>query len=377
MLPLDIEKFWQDDAKAHEGNCFSPQASQVALGIRMSDECVFAELDEPGDPWGHTPLKRRIELNRRYNDKAERIVGRRLLREDFLPEDAAFPPVKRIGEVFGGTYHFGQQTGEWLSSPIDTPAKLEKQLDQIDRLDLADFMLPTNWQQEKKRMFESYGRKPESIRHIRGPVTLAMSIYGTENMIFLYYDAPELYRRFSQTIEKVILQMSQVMDDEAGHPPASRPCGFSFADDDCCLLTPEMYEAFALPILQKVFSVYSPEPQHERYQHSDSAMSHLLPLLAKTHLTGCNFGPTVLVDEIRRHMPKTRIDGCLAPFTFMGNDPEAITREVRRDCEMIKASGTRGLNETTAGSINNGSLLTSMRTVMAAIQNYGQYESST
>ena len=58
MLPVDLEKFWADDELAHRDNCFSKDAPQVALGIRMSDECVFAELDEPGNPWGHTPRER-------------------------------------------------------------------------------------------------------------------------------------------------------------------------------------------------------------------------------------------------------------------------------------------------------------------------------
>ena len=70
----------------------------------MSDECVFAELGEEGDPWAYTELSRRIDLNRRYNDKSEKIVGKRLLREKFLPEEARLPYVKRIGEVFGGEY---------------------------------------------------------------------------------------------------------------------------------------------------------------------------------------------------------------------------------------------------------------------------------
>ena len=102
-------------------------------------------------------------------------------------------------------------------------------------------------------------------------------------------------------------------------------------------------------------------------------MGHLIPQLAEFDLQGCNFGPTVTVEEIRRQMPRTRIDGQLAPFTFMRNNEDDIIAEVKRDCEMIKASGTKGLNLTTAGSINNGSLLTSMRVVMAAIQNYGRY----
>ncbi|MDD2579538.1 MAG: hypothetical protein EOM13_03110 [Clostridia bacterium] len=372
-LPLDINRFWQDDALAHVDNCFSQKAPQAALGIRMSDECVFAELDEPGDPWGHTPWQRRLDLNRRYNDKAEAIIGQRLLSEDIWPDEAALPPVRRIGEVFGGTYHFGQQTGEWLSGSLDDPLALEQRLDAIDHLDLADFMFPSGWEIETRRIFEQFGRRPEPIRHIRGPVTLAMSVYGTENLIFLWHDAPELFRRFSQTIADVILRMSRHMDEALGLTGDDEPHGFSFADDDCCLLTPEMYEVFGYPVLKTVFDHYCPEPGDRRYQHSDSAMGHLLPILGRLDLTGCNFGPTVLVDQIRRYLPSTCIDGCLAPFTFMNNDEAAIIAEVRRDCDMIRASGTRGLNVMTAGSINNGSRLTSLRAVMAAIQNYGCY----
>ena len=37
LLPVDLNQFWKDDALAHRENCFSPEAPQVALGIRMSD----------------------------------------------------------------------------------------------------------------------------------------------------------------------------------------------------------------------------------------------------------------------------------------------------------------------------------------------------
>ncbi len=58
---VDVEQFWKDDKLAHEENCFSKKAPQAALGIRMSDECVFAELGEEGSLWGKTPRDRRIE----------------------------------------------------------------------------------------------------------------------------------------------------------------------------------------------------------------------------------------------------------------------------------------------------------------------------
>ena len=86
-LDLDIEQFWKDDELAHCENCFSKDAPQVALGIGMSNECVYAELGEEGHPWDPIDPVRQAELNKRYNDKAEKIVGRRLLPESFGPRD--------------------------------------------------------------------------------------------------------------------------------------------------------------------------------------------------------------------------------------------------------------------------------------------------
>src|SRR5690554_8225290 len=113
MLYVDLEQFWKDDEISHRDNCFTTQAAQVALGIRMSDECVFAELGEEGNPCGYTPRERRIELNKRYNYKAEEIVGRRLLREKFPAQEETFPQIRGIGEVFGGQYVFDGNT-VWL-----------------------------------------------------------------------------------------------------------------------------------------------------------------------------------------------------------------------------------------------------------------------
>lgn len=372
MYIPDLDAFWSDDLEAHMDNCFNPKAAQVALGIRMSNECVFAELGEEGNPWGDLPREKRIELNKRYNDIAEKTVGRRLLAESMTPADAVLPPIKRIGEVFGGSYvHNG--ISEWLHPSASTPAELEKVLDGVEKLNMRECILPDNWDDEKARIYETYGLKPRQLRGVRGPVTLAMSLYGDTNLIYLFYDAPQLFKRFSQVITKVIIDMGCIMDTEAGYQKGEEPGGFGFADDNCVLLNPEMYEAFGYPVLRDVFNKFSPNEGDNRSQHSDSSMTHLLPIIGRVNLTSCNFGPDVYVEAIREYMPKTRIDGVLAPFTFMGNDDEKIITEVKRDCDAIRTTGTRGLNLSTAGSINNGSLLTSMRTVMWAIQEFGQY----
>ena len=156
MLDLDIEQFWKDDELAHKDNCFSPDAPQVALGIRMSDECVFAELNEPGEPWGHTPLERRIELNKRYNDRAEKIVGKRLLREEFteLNPNIRFPRRKSIEEVFECRHVF-RGGSNWVESNCDTPQKLEKLFDRVEKLNLKEFLLPPTGKQRKKEFMKN------------------------------------------------------------------------------------------------------------------------------------------------------------------------------------------------------------------------------
>ena len=223
---------------------------------------------------------------------------------------------------------------------------------------------------EKKRL-RALAVPPPRYRGQRGPVTFAMSVYGVENLVFLVLDEPELAGRFRDVILRAILTIARVLDEEAGDTPATAPKGWSWADDNCALLNAEMYETFAYPILKGVFDIYAPGLNDNRYQHSDSDMGHLLPLFGKLGLNGCNFGPRLTVAEIRADLPRALIHGQLAPFTFSRNEQVEIVAECLRDFEMAREK--RGLLLMTAGSINNGSRLTSMRLIMATIQRYGRY----
>jgi uroporphyrinogen decarboxylase len=172
-------------------------------------------------------------------------------------------------------------------------------------------------------------------------------------------------------IGRAIVARARVLDEEAGFTPETAPHGWSWADDNCCLFNVEMYEAFAMPIHRRLFDTYAPDPGDWRYQHSDSDMAHLLPQLGSLGLKGTNFGPTLTVAEIRANCPEARIDGQLAPFTYSRNEEANMVAEFLRDFDQAKEK--RGLNFTTAGSINNGSRLSGMRLLMAAIQRHGRY----
>ena len=372
LAPVDLERFWADDAAAHK-DPFGNDIPQVPLGIRMGNQCVFDELGVDEDMWRYRQDHDwALALNKAYNDKAERIVGRRLLHDQPPTQTGSYPGVKGLHDVFEArnVWHAGSW---WLHQSAHDEEELEALLDRVEaRLagDFRGFLLPEGWHEAKAELLPQ-GIKPRLYRGQRGPVTFATSVYGVENLVFLLCDNPQLAVRFSQAILHAMLAIARVLDEEAGYTPATAPRGFSFADDNCCLLTPEMYELFGYPILKGIFDRYSPDPGDRRYQHSDSSMEHIVPILGRLGLTGANFGPTVMVDHIRAHLPDAVIHGVLAPFTFSRNDEEGLVREFLRDFEMARAK--RGLVLATAGSINNGSRLTGMRLLMSAIQHFGRY----
>jgi len=372
LAPVDCEAFWADEDIAG-ADPFGDHIPQCAMGIRMSGECVYDELGIPEDYWryGHDP-QWRLQLHRDYNDKAEQIVGRRLLPEgEPAPADRRYPPVKGLPELFECETVW--RSGSWWIEPaVHSEAELAALLDRVEaRLDdpRACF-LPENWDAEKTRL-QALNVQPPLYRHQRGPVTFATSACGTEDFIFLLHDNPDLAIRLRDAICHAMLARIQLLDREAGYAPGEAPRGFSFADDNCCLLTPRMYELFGYPILEAVFSHCAPDPGDWRFQHSDSPMAHLLPILARLDFSAVNLGPEVKAADIRYHMPRTSIHGQLAPFTFSRHQQQRIVAEFLRDFEATR--DTRGLVFATAGSINNGSRLAGLRLIMAAVQRYGRF----
>ena len=371
LATVDIDQFWADQEVAIKepfGNI-----PQVPLGLAgMSGECIYDELGIPEDYWKYEQDETwRLEMHKAYNDKSEKIVGKRLLNEKSHDKTKDYPAVKQLFHVFESenVWHAGSW---WLQQVAHGEDELTALLDRVEaRLEnLRDFILPEGWDEAKARLLPQ-GIKPGLIRGIRVPVTFATSILGAEDLIYLIYDNPDLASRFSRLILKALSKMADIMDEEAGYTPENAPKGFGFADDNCALLTADLYELFGYPVLKGMFDKYSPAPEDWRYQHSDSAMAQLLPVIGRLDMKGVNFGPTVMVDEIRHYMPNAAIHGQLAPFTFSMNEEERIIAEFLRDYDMAKEK--KGLVFTTAGSINNGSLLTGMRILMSVIQKYGRY----
>jgi len=371
LAPLDLERFWTDQDKAMK-DPWAKDCPQVPLGIGMTGECVFGELGVKED-WHRLYHDHDFHANteKQYNDVAEKIVGRRLLDETKPDPRLSWPPFKALHDIFEAK-NVWHDMSYWLEQSAHDEDELKALLDRVEKRlgNLREFMLPATWAEEKARITAAGGRVP-LYRGQRGPVTFAMSVYGVENLIFLIMDNPDLAGRFRDLILIAMLRQARVLDEEAGYPPATAPHGFYFCDDNCAMLNAGMYEFFGYPILKGIFERYSPDSGDMRGQHSDSDMAHHLPALGRLGMTTVNFGPNLTVSRIREHLPKAEIHGQLAPFTFSRNEEVNIVAEFIRDFEMAREK--RGLVFETAGSINNGSRLSGMRLLMAAVQEYGRY----
>ncbi len=372
LHPVDLERFWHDN-ELSLGKPFSTDKPQVPLTLRTTEGCLWEELGMPKDMRYYEDAETHVRLNRMYNDKAEEIVGRRILREWFIPPEEDLPRPLRIEELFGSqiTTIEGSEDidgADWVRESVHSIRDLEERLEQVAATDLRTVLFPPGFHEGLERLRTRYGLSPRLGMGIRGPVTAAMSICGVENVILWLIDYPEVMERFRDLLAAKIVEISTLLREASGAPMR----GFSFSDDNCAMLNAPLYEQFGLPILQHVFSVFCPSEEDWRHQHSDSEMTHLLPLLNRTRLHAGNFGPTVHPSVIRREMPRTVIQGQLPPFTFSRGTPEEICAAVRRDIDLVGADG--GLEVTTAGSVNPGSRLAGLRAAMYAVQQHGRYQ---
>ena len=121
LAPLDVERFWADQLRAHDDPFHAVQVPLGSALTRMYWETIFKELGLPDD-------YRRVfededfhaDIARRYNDKSERLVGRRLQPGEKAPHPALRHHLLRalnwfpLAKVFGAEYVWsGGDSGSW------------------------------------------------------------------------------------------------------------------------------------------------------------------------------------------------------------------------------------------------------------------------
>jgi uroporphyrinogen decarboxylase len=202
----------------------------------------------------------------------------------------------------------------------------------------------------------------------RGPATIMTSVLNAETLFFWMYDHPELVQRLRDILAQKMVEFNTILRQFSGNNTLS----WWITDDNSALFNKRLYKEFCVPVLERVLTALAPGAETYRYQHSDSAMGHLLDFQRELGINSVNYGPDIDPAYIREKMPNALINGQIPPMLVRNGSPAEIQAKIISDFQRAGAGG--GLNITTAGSLAAGTGVGRMRWLMQCVEQCCRYD---
>jgi uroporphyrinogen decarboxylase len=355
---LDIQQFWEEDARCQ---VFSEGKPRAPLSFSPDDHWLFGFLDVPSTLRYYRDKPYRDQLHRQANHLTLAGVGQAFFNEDTWEHNP-----KRIENLFGCEFTYTEGATPWLTPVTNDPDEFSRILDRAERTNLRGWALPEPFLAEWETRVAQGMPLPKLGDGSRGPATVMTSILQPETALYWMYDHPDLMRRFRDLLAEKMVEFNRVLRSFSG---TSAP-GWWITDDNCALFNRRLYAEYCVPVLERVLAEFAP-PGARRYQHSDSAMGHLLDFQRGLGINHANYGPEVDAGAIRAALPRALIDGQMPPALLRSGRPEEIRQRLRDDFR--KAGPGGGLHITTAGSLSSGTGLGRMRWMMLCVQRDCRY----
>jgi uroporphyrinogen decarboxylase len=355
---LDVDAFWEENSLCR---AFTPDKPRCALSFSPDDHWLFEFFDIPSTLRYFQDKPYRDDLHRQANDLLVQYVGL-----PFFDEDTWETSPRRIENLFGCRFAYHEGSTPWLVPVTDDPTAFSRVLDEAERIlaspaAVAEWALPEDFRAEWQAR-EAQGRALMSLgTGSRGPATVLTSVLRPETLFYWAVDHPALLARFRDLLAAGMLALNRALREFSG---ALGP-GWWITDDNAALFNRRLYREYCFPVLRQVLDAFAPGDAR-RYQHSDSAVGHLLEMQYDLGIRAVNYGPTVDAGLIRAKMPEAYIIGQMPPFLLRNGSPEEIRAQVRSDFRKAGASG--GLEIATAGSLAAGTGLGRMRWLMQVVQ---------
>jgi uroporphyrinogen decarboxylase len=355
---LDPQAFWAENEACQ---AFSTRKPRCPLSFSPDDHWLFDFLDVPSTLLYYRDKAYRDSLHRRANQLTLESIGKA-----FFEEDTWQSSPRRIENLFGCEFAYHEGSTPWLVPVTDDPDEFNRIMDQAEGTDLETWSFPEEFLSEWERRKQEGQPLPVLGTGSRGPATIMTSVLKPETVFFWIYDRPELMQRFRDILAEKMVEFNQVLRRFSGN---DQP-GWWITDDNCALFNRSLYLEYCYPVLERIMGVLASKDA-PRYQHSDSAMAHLLDFQYELGIRGVNYGPEVDAGLIREKMSEAMIHGQIPPFLLRNGTAEQIRQRVITDFQ--KAGETGGLNITTAGSLAAGTGLDRMRWLMQVVQEDCRY----
>ncbi|MBN2006591.1 MAG: uroporphyrinogen III decarboxylase [Anaerolineae bacterium] len=360
---LDVTAFWEENARCH---AFTTDKPRCSASFSPDDHWVFEFMQVPSTLRYYRDKAYRDALHREANTATRQHVG-----AAFFSEDTWENEPKRIENLFGCTFTYHEGSTPWLTPVVadesaESVAAFSHVLDEAEATDLRTWALPEPFLAEWERRKAAGQIMPKLGTGSRGPATIMTSILKPETVFYWLYDYPDMMRRFRDILAAKMVEFNTILREFSGNTET----GWWITDDNCALFNKKLYREYCFPVLQRVLEAMAPGSAR-RYQHSDSAMGHLLEMQYELGIRDVNYGPTVDAALIREKMPDAFINGQLQPMLLRNGSPDEIKQRIVDD--FTKCGATGGLNVTTAGSLAAGTGVGRMRWMMWVVQEHCRY----
>ncbi|HNT75414.1 MAG TPA: uroporphyrinogen decarboxylase family protein [Anaerolineae bacterium] len=360
---LDVAAFWEENAQCQ---AFTTDKPRCALSFSPDDHWIFEFVDVPSTLRYYHDTAYRNALHAQVNAIMQEYVGRAFFNEDSWENEP-----RRIENLFDCVFTYHEGGTPWLTAVNegdgpDDVAAFTRILDKAEATDIRAWALPAPFLAEWEARKTAGKPLPWLGTGSRGPATIMTSILKPETVFYWIYDHPDMMHRFRDLLAEKMVEFNTFLREFSGNTGK----GWWITDDNCALFNKKLYREYCFPVLQRVLEAMAPVPAR-RYQHSDSAMGHLLEMQYELGIRAVNYGPTVDAGLIRAKMPDAIIHGQLPPMLLRNGSPEEIRQHVISNFE--KAGATGGLEITTAGSTPAGVGVGRMRWLMKVVQENCRY----
>jgi uroporphyrinogen decarboxylase len=356
---LDPIAFWEEDRLC---GGFTTQKPRCALHFSPDDHWLFEFAGIPSTLRYYQDKAYRDALHQQVNQITQEYIGR-----SFFEENTWEHSPKRIENLFGCEFAYHEGGTPWLVPVTDDPEVFVQVLDRAEATDLKTWAFPDDFLAEWKARQAAGLEMPLLGSGSRGPATIMTSVLDIETVFFWFYDHPAIMRRFRDLLAEKMVALNTCLREFSGN---TQP-GWWITDDNSALFNRKLYREYCVPVLEKVLEAMAPGDAF-RYQHSDSAMGHLLDEQYALGIRQVNYGPEVDVALIREKMPEAMIYGHVPPLLLRNGTAEEIKNRIIADFQ--QAGQTGGLVVTTAGSLAAGTGIGRMRWMMQVVQDHCRYE---